>query len=262
MCVFMITINYAYFVFWITVMVMLLDGGLGGEIGVVIERTINVVIGAVVATVVVRYVLPLYISDRLKVALAHYLSATDQYLTTIFAASAAQNPSSDVDTQKLKVADTFDALAQTFPSAVFEENRLTQAHSSLSNQTTAISVLNDYVTRLADQIDSGQLLTSDSETAIIQTFQIYIHQNIQTLSGFLTSKQDTPPPLYTFASVQESDGTTSLFQQELQREGEPVSANRSTIFLLSRIHRTLLQVGEGFGATIDSQQKPAKAGGT
>jgi hypothetical protein len=99
---------------------------------------------------------------------------------------------------------------------------------------------------------------SAAETALLQTLLNQIHENIQALSGFLTGK---PAALHTFSSLPESVGESPLFEQGLQSEDEASSANRRTIFLLSRIHRTILQLGEAFGAAVDSQQ-PAMAGGT
>jgi uncharacterized membrane protein YccC len=190
MAVYVRPVSYTWMVFWIMVFVAaLLEAG--GEYGrVLIVRPINVGIGAAIAFVVVTSILPIPLAGRFRAALAGFLGATDRYIGALIAAATSRTEAPLVDEAEAGATQSFETLAQTFPSADFDFNPFAEAQSPLTALATAAGALHTDTDRLAAFIDVDAPLLDAEASRVVAAIQTRIHDNLAVLQRHVSGNPD------------------------------------------------------------------------
>jgi uncharacterized membrane protein YccC len=235
-------VSYTRMIFWTTASMVLVLAVVGVSlVQIVVVRPFETLIGAVVAALVALYVLPIRVRDRFRLALIQYLSVIDGYVGATTARLTDPSAADDLNEHRLKVADAYALLTQALPSAVAEYNPLTQESNPLAGRTAALTAVNTNVAGLVDQVTAGGMSLTARETGLIEMLQARIHDDIGTLTAFLTGKP--VQPLRSLADVAEQAGPPPAAGGDLPQEGEaPPAPGVRVIYYLRRIHRSLVEV--------------------
>ena len=247
MAVYVTALSYNWMVFWITVAVLqplTLAPGLNLDVG--LARIVNITLGAVAAAVMATTVLPLRTRVRFNAALAKFLGAVDQHLA-LFVGNLMRGQAVALDDKEYAISAAYAKLSGLFPSAAYEYSPLSQRQNSLSQQTTQLSALHNYVTHLADEIEIADFASNDdTRRAVVSTLQDEIHQNIQVISGVLQGHDKSSLHL----KREKIEGMVDT--QEL---ADTVASTRSgyltiAIGRLARIRTVILELGTQQGIQI------------
>ena len=247
MAVYVTALSYNWMVFWITVAVLqplTLAPGLNLDVG--LARIVNITLGAVAAAVMATTVLPLRTRERFNAALAKFLGAVDQHLA-LFVGNLLRGQAMALDDKEYAISAAYAKLSGLFPSAAYEYSPLSQRQNSLSQQTTQLSALHNYVTHLADEIEIADFASNDdTRRAVVSTLQDEIHQNIQVISGVLQGHDKSSLHL----KREKIEGMVDT--QEL---ADTVASTRSgyltiAIGRLARIRTVILELGTQQGIQI------------
>jgi len=205
MAVYATAVSYNWMVFWITIAAMqplTLAPGLNLDAG--ISRILNITLGAVIAALVANFVLPLRTRARFNAAQAAFLGAADQ-LIAHFVGTLLRGQAElldDLESREYAVSAAYARLSGLFPSAAYEYSPLSQRQSGLSERTTQLAALHDYVTHMADEVKiDGPAPADDMRRGILTTLQDEIHENLQAIARAL-KEEGAPSSLLKRANIE------------------------------------------------------------
>ena len=249
--IYILTISYAWMVFWLNVALMLIITSLGGRaLELLVIRPISTLLGATVAALVVVFLLPIRVHNRFIAALAEFTKAVDQYVEIYVASMLDASAEGDLGEDALRIDASYKKLEHTLSSVVYEYNPLSRSQSRLASQGTGLAVLKGYVTNLREDVGAEPGSITDAKRAdLICSMQRRIHANAENLVRFLAqgSKEEKQNPSDT---PKQSSSEISLEKIEAL-EGGPAGAVRDrALFHLARINDSIAQIAEGIGAPL------------
>jgi len=205
MAVYATAVSYNWMVFWIAIAAMqplTLAPGLNLDAG--ISRILNITLGAVIAALVANFVLPLRTRARFNAAQAAFLGAADQ-LIAHFVGTLLRGQAElldDLESREYAVSAAYARLSGLFPSAAYEYSPLSQRQSGLSERTTQLAALHNYVTHMADEVKiDGLAPADDMRRGILTTLQDEIHENLQAIARAL-KEEGAPSSLLKRANIE------------------------------------------------------------
>jgi hypothetical protein len=257
LCIFMtvysITISYIWMVFWLNIAMLLVITTLGGSaLELVVLRPVSTLLGAVIAALVVVFVLPIHVQNRFMAALSEFLRVVDHYTETYVSMLVDASMTGDLRAEELVIDASFKKLEVNLPAVTYEYNPLSRAQSRLGDQATTLAVLKSYVNHLNDDVSVQPGVLAGNEYAVlIQTIQSQIHENVNALNNYLAQKQ---------AKEVASNPIDDQFKIETAVDDILISdtvsldavGNRA-VYHLARINDTILQVASGLRAQAASR---------
>ena len=252
--IFSIPTSYVRMIFWLNIAVLLVITTLGGPaLDLLIKRPISTLFGATVAALVVIFVLPIHIQNRYSKALTEFLKAVDHYVEATISMLVDASRTGDLSAEVLMIDNSYKILEQNLPAVTFEYNPLSRAQSQLASQATTLSVLKNYVSDLQDDLNAQPgVLAGSKYTALIQTIQSQIHENVTALDINLSetkgeSKVITQNLGDQFIIRNSMDELLTAETFSIDDVGNRAVSN------LARIHDTILQVASGLGVQAASR---------
>jgi hypothetical protein len=247
--IYILTISYAWMVFWLNVALMLIITSLGGRaLELLVVRPISTLLGAAMAAFVVMFLLPIRVHNRFVAALAEFMRAVDQYVECYVASMVDSSVDGDLGDLALRIDASYKRLELTLPSVVYEYNPLSRSQSRLASQGTSLAVLKSYVTNLKEDVGAEPGSVTDANRAdLMRSVQRRIHANAENLVQFLVQepKEEKQNPADT---PERNTAEVSLKKMEAL-EGGPVGAVRDrALVYLARINDSIVQIAEGIGA--------------
>ncbi len=101
--VYILTISYAWMVFWLNIATLLIITSIGGgALHLLVARPVSTLLGAATAALVVMFILPIRVQERFKAALAEFIKAVDEYIEGYVASLTASTPAGDLDEEALQ----------------------------------------------------------------------------------------------------------------------------------------------------------------
>ena len=245
LAVYILTISYAWMVFWLNIATLLIITSMGGgALHLLVARPVSTLLGAATATLVVMFILPIRVQERFKAALAEFIKAVDEYIEGYVASLTASAPAGDLDEEELSIDASYKKLEQTLASAVYEYNPLSRSQSQLASQGTSLAVLKGYVTHLKEDVgEEPGSITEARRADLIHSLQKRIHANVENLAKMLENEHGEPAE-----KPDEAQRETTL-QKIDGLEGGAVGAVRDQALVhLARINDSIAQIAEGLGA--------------
>jgi uncharacterized membrane protein YccC len=254
MAIYMRPASYTWMVFWIVVfMAMLFEAG--GELDLIlVERPINVAIGAVIAFIVVTYILPIPLASRFLAALAGFLAATDRYLGALVAAALSRTESPSLDEVQDGAMRSFEVLAQTFPSVDFDFYPFAEAQSPLTALTTAAAGLHTDADRLAALINTEAPPIGTEAARVIGAVQSRIHDNFAVVQGQLSGKP--AGPVRSLTDLASTSGLEALTHSGGDAAEAAIYARR-LLDGLARIQQSLVRLSDDLRAQAAPARPPS-----
>ena len=256
MMTYSIPISYIRMVFWLNIAMLLVITTLGGPaLHLLVLRPVSTLLGAVIAALVVIFVLPIHVQDRFTAALSGFLTSIDRYLEVYVQALMGIPTTSDLKDEEANIDASYKKLELNLPNVIYEYNPLSRAQNRLASQVTSLAVLSSYVTHLSDDVggDPGSLEnTQDNE--LISAIQLHIHQAIVALNGFLANPQSEEGQLLTKPGGQAklANVLDEFFTVE---PGSGEAIRNRALYHLKRIDDTILQIASGLGAPVGSSTR-------
>jgi hypothetical protein len=255
LCIFMtvysITISYTWMVFWLNIAMLLVITTLGGSaLQLVILRPVSTLLGAIIAALVVLFVLPIHVQNRFIAALSEFLRGVDRYIEAYV--STLMDPSAKIDlrAKELDIDTSYKKLELSLPSVTYEYNPLSRAQNRLADQSTSLAVLKGYVIHLDEGVGEEPRILAGPIADVAQGIQLHIHDNISVLTDFLAQGQSKGTP--TLADSHKQPEPQIILDQILSSAGGAAEAARNpAVEQLSRIQRTILQIASNLGAPIN-----------
>jgi hypothetical protein len=243
-------------VFWLNIAMLLVITTLGGPaLHLLVLRPVSTLLGAVIAALVVIFVLPIHVQDRFTAALSGFLTSIDRYLEVYVQALMGIPTTSDLKDEEANIDASYKKLELNLPNVIYEYNPLSRAQNRLASQTTSLAVLSSYVTHLSDDVggDPGSLEnTQDNE--LISAIQLHIHQAIVALNSFLANQKGEEGQLLTKPGGQAklANVLDEFFTVE---PGSGEAIRNRALYHLKRIDDTILQIASGLGAPVGSSTR-------
>lgn len=235
-------VNYAWTAFWITTFVGLMYGleGINPNV-VLIERPLNTLIGGGIAALVVIFFNPIFVSDRLRGALAQYLAVVDNYLQTLGRRISGTGISQELIKAGLKTSDTFDALVTTFPAIALENNSLANAPSYRMDITTILPKLQADIESLSALVNShSERFKANHGIILIKNSLAIIHENIESVISTL-SRQTMPSSQPNGQRAAKHNASPVL---NAGAHEPPPDGDRRALMLLGQINQSILELDE------------------
>jgi uncharacterized membrane protein YccC len=247
--VYILTISYAWMVFWLNIATLLIITSIGGgALHLLVVRPVSTLLGAAMAALVVMFILPIRIKDRFKAALAEFMKAVDKYIES-YAASLTGSVSDDnLGVEALSIDASYKKLEQTLASAVYEYNPLSRSQSLLAGQGTSLAVLKGYVTNLKEDVgeEAGSFIEA-GRAELIRSLQERIHANVERLVEGLKEEKGKPAE-----APRQAQGEITLEKIAALEGGAAGAVRDRALIHLARINDSIAQIAEGLEALEDS----------
>ncbi len=152
-CVFLVVFlsasSYPLMVGALTAGLTLAYTGFGGSgMDILVGRSLDTMLGAVIGGVIVLTVLPIRIERRVVGALRVYLGAVEQLIGATTSQVTLGQADPELERLELAVTSAYDKLESQLPAVAFEFNPLAQARSPLTRVGTNLAALNASLDRL------------------------------------------------------------------------------------------------------------------
>ena len=191
MAIYTLTISYLWMVFWLNIAILFVITFLGGPaLKLLVLRPVSTLLGAVIAAVVVVFVLPIHAQDRFVGALSGFLTGVDHYIEVYVTTLMGTSATGDLRAEELNIDASYKKLELNLPNVMYEYNPLSRAQNRLASQTTILATLRSYLNNLDSDLggETG-ILTGVKDANVISKIQSHIHENISALNGFLANGQ-------------------------------------------------------------------------
>ncbi len=246
MAIYMTTISYIWMAFWLNIAMLLVITIIGDPVRDVLAlRSINTLLGATIAAVVVIFVLPIHAQDRFVAALSEFLTRVDHYIEVYIATLMSTPVTSNLRDEEVKRDASYQKLEHNLPNVMYEYNPLSRVQNHLASQATVLATLQSYLNNLESNVgkESG-ILAGVKDVELIAEMQSHIHETIGVLKGFLANGQgQVTPSLADMSQRAEQEVFTA-------EAGTGEAVRNRTLYHLTRLHNIMLQIASGLGVPI------------